>query len=140
MHRFFVWIGRLLLAGIFILAAVGKLADPQAFAKALYNYRMLPEPLIPFLAIGLPVLEAIASIALFIKPLQKGASLIFLGLLIVFIIAIASAWARGLDVDCGCFGEGSSHVGPLLILRNIGLSILAIWSYLRSRSTTSGAA
>jgi uncharacterized membrane protein YphA (DoxX/SURF4 family) len=127
-----VWLGRIALAVIFIMAAVPKLADPQAFAHALYNYKMLPEVVIPFLALGMPMLEAVISIAILVPRLQKGASLIFLILLLVFIYAVGSAWARGLDVDCGCFGEGSSHVGPFLILRNLGLAILAVMSYYAS--------
>jgi uncharacterized membrane protein YkgB len=40
-----------------------------------------------------------------------------LGALAVFIVAIVSAWARGLDIDCGCFGKGniSSNYTWLLV-------------------------
>jgi uncharacterized membrane protein YphA (DoxX/SURF4 family) len=127
-----VWAARLLLSGLFLWAASGKIIDPQAFARALWNYRLLPEPLVPAVAAGLPLLEALAALALLAPPLQKGASLVLAGLLVVFSFGLASALLRGLDVDCGCFGEGSSHVSPLLLVRNVLLLSLAVWSYLRA--------
>jgi putative oxidoreductase len=93
---------------------------------------MLPESLVPLLAVGLPVLEALAALAILTPPLQKGGSLILVGMLAVFIVALSSALTRGLDVDCGCFGEGSSAVSPLLIVRNVALAAIAVWSFLRA--------
>ena len=52
--------------------------------------------------------------------------------MVVFIAAVASAWARGLAIDCGCFG-GGGRVDPGQtkyleeILRDIGLLLLALW-------------
>lgn len=129
---YILWLGRIVLAVIFLWAAWGKISDPQGFARAMWNYRMLPESVVPYLAIGMPLLEAVAAVAILLPPLSKGGSLAILGLLVVFIVGLTSAWARGLDVDCGCFGEGSSTVGPLLILRNLGLSAVAVWSFLKS--------
>lgn len=127
-----LWIGRIALAGVFLWAAAGKIADPQGFARAIWNYRLLPEPLVPLMAVGLPVLEALAALALLTPPLQRGGSLVLLVMLSVFTVALASALARGLDVDCGCFGEGSSAVSPLLIARNVALAAIAVWSFLRA--------
>jgi uncharacterized membrane protein YphA (DoxX/SURF4 family) len=129
---YILWLGRIVLAVLFLWAAWGKISDPQGFARALWNYRMIPEPVIPILAIGMPIFEALAAIAILLPPIQKGGSLVLLGLLGVFIVALGSALARGLDVDCGCFGEGSSTVSPLLIVRNVALGAVALWSFLRS--------
>jgi hypothetical protein len=55
--------------------------------------------------------------------------------MLVFIIAIAQAWARGLSIDCGCFGGGGS-VDPedtkylSEIIRDLGLFALGIYLYL----------
>lgn len=129
---YILWLGRIVLAVLFLWAAWGKISDPQGFARALWNYRMIPDPVIPILAIGMPIFEALAAIAILLPPLQKGGSIVLLGLLGVFIVALGSALARGLDVDCGCFGEGSSTVSPLLIVRNVALGAVALWSFLRS--------
>ena len=48
---------RLGLAGIFIYAGLIKLLDPRAFAHAIAQYDMIPEALLPLVAVGLPVLE-----------------------------------------------------------------------------------
>jgi hypothetical protein len=54
--------------------------------------------------------------------------------MLAFIIAIAQAWARGLSIDCGCFGGGGA-VDPedtkylSEIIRDIGLLILGIYLY-----------
>jgi uncharacterized membrane protein YphA (DoxX/SURF4 family) len=129
---YILWLGRIVLAVLFLWAAWGKISDPQGFARALWNYRMIPDPVIPILAVGMPIFEALAAIAILLPPLQKGGSLVLLGLLGVFIVALGSALARGLDVDCGCFGEDSSTVSPLLIVRNVALGAVALWSFLRS--------
>jgi len=132
METYIVWAGRLVLSVIFIWAAAGKIVDPQAFARALWNYRLLPEAFVPMVAVALPLFEALAALAILAPPFQKGASMALAGLLAVFTFGLASALIRGLDVDCGCFGEGSSHVSPILLVRNVGLMALAVWSYLRA--------
>src|SRR3546814_3040563 len=56
-------------------------------------------------------------------------------LFLVFIIGIASAWQRGLQIDCGCFGGGGQIADatskyPLEIARDVGLlaaSALLVW-------------
>ncbi|MBD3334892.1 MAG: hypothetical protein GF355_05200 [Candidatus Eisenbacteria bacterium] len=132
LERWLLWLGRIVLAAIFAYAAVGKLADPQGFARALWNYRMFPDAVIPYMALGVPALELVVAAGILLPPLQRGASLIYLLLLVAFIISLGSAMARRLDVDCGCFGEGSSSVGPLLIVRNVALAAVAVWSYIRA--------
>jgi uncharacterized membrane protein YphA (DoxX/SURF4 family) len=130
--RLLTWAARVVLAAVFLWAASGKLADPQAFARSLWNYHLVPESLLPLVAVLLPVVEALAAVALFVPPLQRGSSLLLLSLLVLFTAALVSAMARGLDIDCGCFGEGSSTVGPWLLVRNAALALLALWSYLRA--------
>jgi len=50
----------------------------------------------------------------------------------IFVAAIAQAWARGLSIDCGCFG-GGGQVAPGKtryleeILRDLGLAITALY-------------
>ena len=60
-------------------------------------------------------------------------------LLLVFILAVASAWVRGLTIDCGCFG-GGGEVAPgqtaygTELLRDAGLLLLALWLVWQPRS------
>jgi hypothetical protein len=46
----------------------------------------------------------------------------------VFTVAVVSAVARGVNIDCGCFGAGSGPVSGLTIVRNLGLlAVAARW-------------
>ena len=56
-------------------------------------------------AIYLPWLEVLAGAALVIGEGVAGASLIVIQLMAIFTVALASAWWRGLDISCGCFGH-----------------------------------
>lgn len=92
---------RLGLAAIFILAGLLKLKDPGAFAHAIAQYELAPEGVIPLLAIGLPVVELIAGVALLFD--MKGSLSVTAALMLLFIIVLGYAVLNDLDIDCGCF-------------------------------------
>jgi len=118
---------RIFFGFIFIFAAVTKIADPAGFSQSIFNYRLIPDFLINFLAIAIPWIELVAGILLVFGISVKENSAILSGLLVIFILAITISLFRGLNIDCGCFGtvEGSK-VGLLKILENIGLLILGL--------------
>ena len=118
---------RLFLGFIFIFAAVTKVADAVGFSQSIYNYKLMPDFLINVLAIVFPWIELVAGILLVFGISVKENSAILTGLLVVFIIAIVISLARGLDINCGCFGtvEGSK-VGLMKILENVGLVLLGL--------------
>lgn len=124
------WAARIVLAAVFLYAAVPKIADPAGFAKSIFNYQALPDAAINPLALFLPWLELIAALALLAVPrLRRGALLLIGGMLIVFILAISSAMLRGLNIDCGCFstsGTGTRAALPHLLL-DIVLLLAAGW-------------
>jgi len=123
------------LGAIFVMAAWPKLADPGAFATAVSNYRMLPVPAERVLALVLPPLELLAGVALIVGVLDAGASVVVLGLLVVFTGAIGTALARGLDISCGCFEtEGGSKVGLGKVAENLALIAAAVWVWRGDRS------
>jgi len=127
---------RLILALVFIYAAIPKIMDPHAFAVAVFRYQLLPYPLINLMAIYLPWLELIAAVALFIPSLRQGANLILFILLAVFTVAIGSTIARGINIACGCFSvdPDAAHISWLNMLRNLGLILAAIGSWSRKNS------
>jgi len=112
---------RLVLGGVFIYASVYKIAEPADFARSIYNYRMMPEATINLMAIVMPWLELISGILIIIGPLVRGSALLIGLMLLVFIVAISSAIARGLDINCGCFqvGEGGRIVGLETLIEDI---------------------
>jgi hypothetical protein len=60
----------------------------------------------------------------------KASATISIILFVVFIVAIASAMARGLIIDCGCFAHSDAKVGWTRLLEDIGLLILSIYLFI----------
>lgn len=96
------WIVRFALAALFIYGGVVKLFDPKAFAATISTYDLVPQFLLPVAAIGLPVVEVIAGIALIFDRIW-GHHLIT-ALLIMFVFVLGYGVLGDLNVDCGCFG------------------------------------
>ncbi|MCP4571038.1 MAG: DoxX family membrane protein [bacterium] len=110
---------RLGVGGVFLYAAWDKLLHPQAFAQAIHFYHLVPASLLHPWAHLLPVLEIVVGLALVLGLLQRGAALLAGGLTVVFMVAIAAALARGLDISCGCFHTDGGHgVGLELLVRD----------------------
>jgi len=118
---------RIILGFVFVFAAITKVTDPIGFSQSIYNYKLMPDFTINFLAIAFPWIELVAGILLIFGIAVKENSAILSSLLFVFIIAIIISIARGLNIDCGCFGtvEGSK-VGLLKILENTVLLIIGL--------------
>ncbi len=93
---------------VFLYASYNKLFDQVGFAKSVYGYKFLPDFLINITAIVVPSLEFIAGLFLLFGLFRKGSSLVIIVLLSVFLIALVQAYARGLDIDCGCFGSSAA--------------------------------
>ena len=118
---YLILIGRLIVAAAFILAALPKIQDPAAFTTSVEGYRVVTGDLAVWVALALPWLELVAGFGLLIPQVRRGSALVITLLLITFIVLHASAWARGLDINCGCFRAHESDKAPnylWLILRN----------------------
>lgn len=122
-------IARITLGGLFLWAAWGKLIDPEAFAKVIENYHLLPSPLINLFALALPMLEAICGGLLIANWMTKGATLILVFLLIVFIGALGISLIRGLDINCGCFSLSESTRPSLVwaLAQDVIMLLMGIW-------------
>lgn len=121
-------LARLVLTWVFIRAALPKIQDPLAFAGAIEAFQIVGGPLALWVALILPWLELVVALGLLTPWLKKLSASLISGLLLVFISLHASAWARGLDINCGCFGVSESSPDYLwLILRNLGLFGLAVF-------------
>ncbi len=115
-------LSRWAVGAIFIYASLDKLAHPDAFAQAIANYRLVPMALLHPFAWFLPVLEVVAGAALILGWQRRGAAVLTAGMTVMFIVAIALALARGLDISCGCFDTADGHgVGLDLLIRDVFL-------------------
>lgn len=130
-----VWIStvaRLGLAAVLLVAGGLKVADPGQAVQAVRAYELLPKSLENVVGWGLPFAEIALGLLLLLGLLTKWAAAAGGLLMVAFIIGVASAAARGLSIDCGCFG-GGGEVAPdqtaytQEILRDIGFLALAVW-------------
>jgi uncharacterized membrane protein YphA (DoxX/SURF4 family) len=126
-NKYFILAIRLVLGVVFIYAAVDKIAEPAKFAENIYNYRMLPDGFINFMALTMPWLEIICGGLIIAGVFVRGSAFLIAFMLLIFIIAISFALVRGLDISCGCFSqEGGHEVAVDLLIRDIAMFIGAV--------------
>ena len=132
--------GRLVLAAVFAAAGWPKLLDPDGTVRSVRAFRLVPEVLVPAFGYGLPVLELALALLLLAGLLTRWSAAAVGLVLVLFMIGVAAAWARGLAIECGCFGStGGPAVDPtrgyaLDLLRDSGLLLLAGFLVVRPRS------
>lgn len=133
--RWWGLVARLVVGGVWIAAALAKLPDPSASVRAVRAYDLLPEGVVPTVGHTLPILELVVGACLVIGLLTRPMSLVSALLFLAFVFGISAAWARGLQIDCGCFGGGGFDADatskyPWEIARDVGLfalSALLVW-------------
>ncbi len=114
---------RLAAGAVLVYASLDTLLDPQPFADAIDDYRILPLGLVNATAIVLPWVELVTGVCLIAGLWTPGAGLVTAALAAVYTGALTSALLRGLEIGCGCFGDGGETLSwPDLWLR---LALLA---------------
>lgn len=136
------WIGllaRLGLGGVMIAAGLPKLLDLTGSIQNVLAYELFGYEVSRAIGILLPVVEVALGVLLLLGLLTRSAAALTGALMLVFVAGIVSAWARGLAIDCGCFGTG----GPVdpeettyltSIVRDVGFLALALWLTVRPRT------
>jgi uncharacterized membrane protein YphA (DoxX/SURF4 family) len=121
------WLGlaiRIGAAAVWIGAGAAKLPDMDGFRTLVERYGILPHVLAAPFAFLLPFVEIALGLYLAAGLFVRGTAAAGTALFAVFLAAQAAAWARGLNLDCGCFGAAvQTKVGPLAMLRDLGLGI-----------------
>jgi putative oxidoreductase len=133
-HPLVVRCCRLAIGGIFVVAALAKIGDLSSFAEQVHNFRIAPVPLENLLAMTLPWVELLAGLSLTLRVQERAGAWVATALMLVFTAAVGTALARGLDIECGCFGTAdASTVGLQKILLNGAMTLLALGAVLRPR-------
>src|SRR5437867_13356298 len=110
--------GRFLLAAVFLVAAVGKLADRQGSRQAVADFGV-HERLVTPVAAMLPLIEVMVAALLVFSATARAGAVGALALLVIFIAAITINLARGRKPDCHCFGQlHSAPVGTSTVVRH----------------------
>lgn len=124
---------RWLLGAVWVVAGATKATDLDESVRAVRAYRLLPEPVAQVVGAGLPLAEVALGLLLIAGLGVRACAVASAVLLVVFMAGIGSAWARGLRIDCGCFGTGgdlAAEARPRYgaeLARDAGLLLLAGW-------------
>jgi uncharacterized membrane protein YphA (DoxX/SURF4 family) len=111
---------------MFIYSGIIKIISPDAFIQAISNYQLLPPSLIKLLVFMLPWWEVGAGVALLFPAWRLSGLWLVIGMSLVFLFATSSAWIRGLDIECGCFGL-NSHKPFMAMLLDLGILIISLY-------------
>jgi uncharacterized membrane protein YphA (DoxX/SURF4 family) len=129
------WIGlaaRLVVGGVDVAAGVAKFPDPAGNVRQVRAFQLVPEAVVPLVGHSLPSVEIIVGGALILGLLTRAFAVVGALFFLAFIIGIAAAWARGLEINCGCFGSNGVPADPqrqyaIDIARDVGLLICCLW-------------
>jgi len=131
------WIGtlaRIILGGVLFVAGYLKIGSPDKSQMAVRAYEVLPISLANPIGLLLPYAEIALGLLLILGVYIKLSAFLGGAIMMVFIAAISQAWARGLTIDCGCFGGGGQVAANETkylseIMRDTGLVLLAIYLF-----------
>ena len=127
-------LARLILGGVLLAAGGLKIGNLQKSAMSVRAYELLPIDLANFFGYVLPWIEIGMGLLLIVGAVVSIMGLLGALIMLAFVVAIAQAWARGLSIDCGCFG-GGGEIDPgetkylSTILRDLGFSLLGVYLY-----------
>lgn len=137
MKKYQPWLGllcRVVLGAVLLIAGLLKYQHLDKSQMAVRAYELLPVALANFLGLVLPFLEIAVGVLLIVGAAVRVSAAISGVLMLAFSIGIAQAWARGLSIDCGCFGgggqvaPGTANYLPELI-RDAGLALMAFYIF-----------
>jgi uncharacterized membrane protein YphA (DoxX/SURF4 family) len=140
------WLGmgaRVVLAVVFAYAGWAKASDLAGSGRAVNAYQLMPFGVAKVIGAALPFVELALAVLLLVGLATRLAAACAAGLLTVFLIGISSVWARGLSIDCGCFGGGGTlaagqHPNYFWdLLRDLVLLAVAVFLFLTPRTPVS---
>jgi len=124
---------RLFCGILFLYAAIDKILHPMAFSDTVLNYHLLPRELVNVFSLWLPWVEALVGALLLAGIWARSCATLMSAMMLMFLVAIAQAVFRGINIHCGCFtqgGEATSPVSFLTVLRDVSFlaaTVLSAW-------------
>ena len=121
----------LVLAAFWLRSGLAHLGNPYYFLSSIYMYEIVGPSVGPLVAMVVPVLQLVLAVCLVARQFVGGALFASSALLALFASVQGSAWARGLQIGCGCFGAVEQREVGGATLRTVTLLLaLAITAFL----------
>jgi len=125
MNSVFFW-PSVLVAVLFLGAAVLKLSRPRLFISELREYQLLPAVLVGPVAAAVIALELMAGVLTLTPQYHQIGCALLVGLAIVFTAAVVRVLLSGKrNLSCACFGSASKTLDWSIPLRNLFLGVAA---------------
>ena len=142
-RRAVIWLGRLLIGGIFLYAGYAKLTYPNhnlwpwfllkfsvaanlsTFAFQVESYRVVGAAVSSLVAHTLPFVEMVLGILLLIGWQLRIWATLASAILAGFLILVTRAYLLHMEINCGCFGTPEPLTG-LTVVRDGVLVLLAL--------------
>jgi uncharacterized membrane protein YphA (DoxX/SURF4 family) len=130
-NGYLVLLTRIFIGTMFVVASVDKIADANAFAVSIANYKLSPDALSMTVATVMPWVELISGLGILFGVVLRGSSLLAALMLVVFTAGVISALLRGLDISCGCFTQDPQvgKVSWLKVAQNTGALLLTLFLF-----------
>jgi uncharacterized membrane protein YphA (DoxX/SURF4 family) len=135
-------LARLFLGVVLVYAGLVKVGRPLTSQRAVQAYEIFPMDLAGWIGLALPFVEIVLGVLLVLGLFTRPAAIVSTLLMVAFVLGISQAWARGLTIDCGCFG-GGGQVGadetryPQEIARDVAFALAGAYLWWRPRSLAS---
>lgn len=130
------FIARFGMAWVWIEAGVHKLGKTLDMTQAIKGYGIFTPEWAGYLATVIGPLEVIGGVLLLLGLFLRRSSIVATIVLLLFMVGITQAWARGLDIDCGCFGYDAQNPDRGMdyaktLLRDAAYLFLTVWTIKR---------
>lgn len=124
---------RIFMGLVFLYASYDKILNPEAFAKAVFNYQILPDTAVNIAALVLPWLELLIGLSLVAGIWLEGSTTISTSLMAIFIGSLIFNQIRGLDINCGCFSTDATddYISIWTIMRDFAFFIASVYLAVR---------
>jgi uncharacterized membrane protein YphA (DoxX/SURF4 family) len=127
-------VARLFCGAILVYASSDKIGSADTFIHFVTGYLLIPDALVPLLAVLVPWLEFLAGAGLLLGFRWRGAALVYCGLMLAYSIAISWNLIQGVPIDCGCFPGETEQFTWWTVLRDLALLVPG-WFVLSSART-----
>ena len=132
-------LARLFLGAVLVWAGLAKVGKPFTSERAVQAYELMPDVVAGWVGLALPFVEIVLGVLLVLGLFTRVVAAVATLLMVAFVLGIAQAWARGLTIDCGCFG-GGGRIGadetryPQEIARDASFALAGAWLWWRPAS------